>query len=127
LVLINHERGRIDVGDRVRGREDEPFFLSVVTASELPHGVHRAKDRGTRARRSAFVEGVLGAFPLLPIEIATTRMHARLWIDLASVGAPIGVHDLWLAAGAITHDLVIVTSNIREFERVEGLSVEEWS
>lgn len=126
-VLIDHERGNIDLGERVKGREEEPFFLSVVTASELLHGVHRAKDRGTRARRSAFVEGVLGTFPLLPIEIATARMHARLWADLASVGKPIGAHDLWLAAAGITHDLAIVTSNVREFERVEGLSVEDWS
>lgn len=126
-VLIDHERGRIDIGDRVIGREDEPFFLSVVTASELLHGVRRTKDRGTRARRSAFVEGVLGAFPLLPIELATARMHARLWADLASVGRPIGAQDLWLAATAITHDLAIVTSNVREFERLAGLSVEDWS
>jgi tRNA(fMet)-specific endonuclease VapC len=54
-------------------------------------------------------------------------MPARLWADLASVGKPIGAHHLWLAAAAITHDLVIVTSNVREFERVEGLTLEDWS
>ena len=57
-VLIDYERGRVDVEGRIRGREEETFFLSVVTASELLHGVHRAKDPVTRARRTAFVEGV---------------------------------------------------------------------
>jgi len=80
-----------------------------------------------RARRSAFVEGVLGSFPLLPIEIATARMHARLWADLAAQGQLIGVHDLWIAAACLSHGLSLVTSNLREFRRVPGLDVEDWS
>ena len=126
-VLIDHERGRVDLEEHVKGREDEAFFLSVVTASELLHGVHRARDQGVRARRSAFVEGVLGSLPLLPIEIATARMHARLWADLAAQGRPIGAHDLWIAASCLSHGLTLVTSNLREFRRVPGLDVEDWS
>jgi predicted nucleic acid-binding protein len=55
----------MDVAARVEARPDEEFFLSVVTASELLRGVHRAVDRAIRARRSAFVEAVLSEFPLL--------------------------------------------------------------
>ena len=126
-VLIDHERGRVDIEKHVKGRESEGFFLSVITASELLHGVHRAADRGVRARRSAFVEGVLGSFPLLPIEIATARMHARLWADLAAQGQLIGAHDLWIASACLSHGLSLVTSNLREFRRVPGLEVEDWS
>jgi tRNA(fMet)-specific endonuclease VapC len=43
-VLIEHERGRVDLTRRLEDRGEEEFFLSVVTASELLHGVHRAKD-----------------------------------------------------------------------------------
>lgn len=126
-VLIDHERGRVDLEGHVKGRESESFFLSVITASELLHRVHRAGDRGARARRSAFVEGVLGSFPLLPIEIATARMHARLWADLAAQDQLIGAHDLWIAAACLSHGLSLVTSNLREFRRVPGLDVEDWS
>ena len=126
-VLIDHERGKVDLQEHVRGREDEEFFLSVVTASELLHGVHRAGDPGTRARRSAFVEGVLGSFPILPIEVATARMHARLWADLAAQGQPIGAHDLWIAAACLSQRLSVVTCNLREFRKVPGLDVEDWS
>ena len=126
-VLIDHERGRVDLEARIRGREEETFFLSVVTASELLHGVHRAKDPVTRARRTAFVEGVLGSMPLLPVEIATARMHARLWADLVEAGRLIGAHDLWLAAACLTHDLRLATANVREFGRVPALEVEDWS
>jgi len=126
-VLIDHERGRIDLGERVKGREEEVVFLSVVTASELLHGVHRGRDPATRARRSAFVEGVLGSLPLLPIEVATARMHAQLWAELAAGGRLIGAHDLWLAASCLSHGLTLVTCNLREFRQVPGLETEDWS
>ena len=111
----------------IQGREEETFFLSVMTASDLLHGVHRARDPATRARRSAFVEGVLGSIPLLPVEIATARLHARLWADLAEEGCVIGAHDLWLAAACLTHGLRMATANVREFRRVPALVVEDWS
>jgi tRNA(fMet)-specific endonuclease VapC len=125
-VLIAHERGRLDIAAHLDGREDEEFFVSVVTASELLHGVHRAQDASMRARRSAFVEALLERFPLLGIERSTARTHARLWADLAAAGTPVGPNDLWLAATAVTHGLALVTANAREFLRVPGLSVETW-
>lgn len=126
-ILIDQERGRVNLEKRVAGREEEAFYLSVITASELLHGVHRAGDPGRRARRSAFVEGILGTLPILPIEMATARMHARLWADMAAEGRSIGPHDLWIAAACLAHGLDLVTSNLREFRRVPGLRVEDWS
>ena len=125
-VLIEHERGRLDLEPNLRGRESEEFFLSVVTASELLHGVHRARDENIGARRSAWVEAVLERFPLLDVNLATARAHARLWADLASAGRIIGPHDLWLAAACLSHGLSMVTANVRKFERVPGLTVENW-
>lgn len=125
-VLIEHERGRLELEPHLRGRENEEFFLSVVTASELLHGVHRAQDGRTKARRSAWVEAVLERFPLLDVDLTTARAHARLWAELSSTGRLIGPHDLWLAAACLSHGLSMVTANTREFERVPGLTVENW-
>jgi tRNA(fMet)-specific endonuclease VapC len=125
-VLIEHERRRLALDQHLERRSEEELFLSVVTASELLHGVHRAKDAGTRARRSAWVEGILERFPLLPIDLNTARSHAQLWADLAARGLVIGTHDLWLAASCVAHGLTMVTANPREFQRVPGLQVEAW-
>jgi tRNA(fMet)-specific endonuclease VapC len=125
-VLIAHERRELDPAAYVAGREDESFFLSVITVSELLHGVHRAQDPGRRARRSAYVESIIDRFPLLTIDPPTARTHAEVWSKLAAEGRLIGAHDLWLAAAALAHGLSLATANVREFDRVPGLEVEHW-
>lgn len=126
-VVIDHERGRLDLEERISGREDEAFFLSMITVSELLHGVYRAKDRIRRANRSAFVEAIIDRFPLLPIDLPSASVHAELWAELAASGEVIGAHDLWLAAASLAHGLTLATANVREFGRVPGLRFEDWS
>ncbi len=126
-ILIEAERGQLDLERHVASRQDEDSFLSVVTASELLHGVHRATQARQRARRSAFVEGILERFPILPIDLPTARAHAQVWAELAAAGALIGPNDLWLAATCIAHGLTMITANVRDFERVPGLQVESWA
>jgi tRNA(fMet)-specific endonuclease VapC len=126
-ILIEAERGRLSLEPHVARHGEEEAFLSVVTASELLHGVHRATQPDVRARRSAFVEGILERFPLLSVDLACARAHARLWADLRQAGALIGPHDLWLAATCVAHGLTMVTANVREFARVPGLELEVWA
>ncbi len=126
-ILIEAERGRLVLSQHVAPRQEEAFFLSVITASELLHGVHRAVQSRVRTQRAAFVESILERFPLLPVDMATARAHAQVWADMAAAGILIGPHDLWLAATCIAHGLTIVTANVREFTRVPGLAVEVWS
>jgi tRNA(fMet)-specific endonuclease VapC len=126
-ILIEAERGRLHLEPHVARHGDEEAFLSVVTASELLHGVHRATMPDVWARRSAFVEGILERFPLLSVDLACARAHAQLWAELRQAGALIGSHDLWLAATCVAHGLTMVTANVREFARVPGLELETWA
>jgi len=126
-ILIDFERGFIDITPHIKGREQEEFYISVITTSEFLHGVFRAKDLDIRSRRSAFVEGILEQFSIIPIDLPTARIHSQLWADLESQGIMIGLHDLWLAAACVSHGYTLVTSNLREFERVPGLEIECWA
>ena len=125
-ILIAFERGQLDVAARVAGREAEEVFLSVISASELLHGAHRAMDAADRAGRLAFVEAILTRFPVLEIDLEVARAHALLWSSLAQKGEMIGVHDSWIAATCIARHLTLVTGNTREFDRVPGLGIENW-
>ncbi|MFH0795223.1 MAG: type II toxin-antitoxin system VapC family toxin [bacterium] len=126
-VLINLERRDEEIASFIRGREEEDVFVSVISASELLHGLHRAKNADIRSRRLAFVEGVLSAFPILEIDLPAARCHAQLWSELEKRGHKIGIHDSWLAATCLAHGLTLVTGNAREFQRVAGLRVELWT
>lgn len=125
-ILIGVERGHLDITHRIKGREQEEFFISVITVSELLHGVWRAKDTKIKTRRSAFVEAILERFPIFPIDLVTARTHAQLWADLEERGVPIGPHDTWISAVCIAHGYTLVTLNTEEFKRVPGLVVEKW-
>jgi tRNA(fMet)-specific endonuclease VapC len=119
-ILIDAERR----GERLeRALGDEQRAISVVTASELLHGVHRADDEGVRVRRQVFVEHVLASLDPLPVTTPVARSHARLWAHLEQAGQIIGAHDLWIAATALAHGMSLATGNARHFERVPGLSV----
>jgi tRNA(fMet)-specific endonuclease VapC len=101
---------------------DEDVAIAAITASELLHGVHRASP-AYRARREAFVEAVLTAFPPLPFGLLAARAHARIWAELASTGQDVGAHDRIVAATAITAGWRVGTANTRHFERIDGLDI----
>lgn len=126
-VLVEAERGRLDLDGRAEGREDEPFFVSVITVSELLHGVHRATEAGVKARRSAFVEAAIDALPVLPVDVFTARLHAEISAVLLLRGTPVGLHDCWLGATCLAHGLVMVTADRRGFGRIPGLELELWA
>ena len=118
-VLITFERESTSVEALVG---DEERAISVVTVSELLHGVHRARG-ARRARRRAFVEHLLAQLEAVPITEAVARVHAEVWAQLARRGDVVGAHDLWIAATALAHGFGVVTRNDRDFRRVPGLRV----
>ncbi len=98
-------------------------FLSVVTVSELLVGVHHADSEARRLKRSAFVEMVIQAIPVIDFTRDVARIHAEIYSYLAKKGRLIGAHDLIIAATALTHGYALLTANQKEFSRVPGLKV----
>lgn len=90
--------------------------------SELLHGVHRATP-ARRERRRAVVEQILALFAAIPITEPIARIHAEVGAELASRGEPMPIHDLWIAATALSRGLTVATRNRRDFERVRGLQI----
>lgn len=124
-VLIEVERNRLDLSKYVAPSSND-YFISVITVSELLHGLHRTTASSMHSRRKAFIEDVLEQFPILDIDIDIAQKHAQIWAELARAGKIIGMNDLWLAATCLSRHLKLVTYNVREFERVAGLDFEIW-
>jgi tRNA(fMet)-specific endonuclease VapC len=119
-VLVNVERRGPSL-ERALGERERA--ISVITASELLHGVHRATDDRVRSRRQAFVEHLISSIEPLPITTSVARSHAEIWAGLERGGEVIGAHDMWIAATAVSHGMEVATANASEFERVPGLTV----
>lgn len=124
-VLIEAERGRIDLSKYVSASSID-YYVSVITVSELLHGLHRAISSPVYARRKEFINDVLGQFPILDIDLDIAQQHARIWAELSRAGNMIGMNDLWLAASCLSRSLKVATYNVRDFERVSGLNLEIW-
>jgi len=122
-ILVAAERRALRFEALLESLGDEPVAISAVTASELLHGCHRASNAGIRARRSAFVEALLDALPILPFGLAEARLHAEIWAELARRGTMIGPHDLLIAATAMARGYLVASLNQRDFARVAGLQL----
>jgi tRNA(fMet)-specific endonuclease VapC len=99
-------------------------FMSVITKSELLYGVEvsprRAQDAGALAAFLPYVE-------VLDFPDAAALHYAEIRADLKKRGALIGANDLLIAAHARCLGLTLVTNNTAEFERVKGLTLENWT
>lgn len=125
-VLVTLERGTYGLEKLSTGRESEPFGISVVTISELLHGVHRADSEKRRLMRGAFVEKIIQTFPLYSFDLNAARIYAKLWANLAKKGVTIGAHDLMIASTAIALGFSVVTTDVRDYSKVKEVHVEKF-
>jgi predicted nucleic acid-binding protein len=125
-VFIDAENGRFDLTALNDYTEYGEAFISAITVSELLTGVHMAKNTAIRIKRSAFVDAVLSGVPALDFTEEVARTYAELYAHfLKKRTKPSStVHDLQIAATAITYGYAVLTSNVNDFKKVPGLIVE---
>jgi tRNA(fMet)-specific endonuclease VapC len=98
--------------------------VSVVTVLELRQGAEGSQQRGLAHSR---LDDFLGPMLVLSFEEADALVAARIRAQLFRLGRPIGDLDSLIAAQALARDLIVVTNNVSEFERVPDLSIENWA
>ena len=108
---------------RVVAHSGGSLAFSVVVVHELYYGAYKSQrvDHNLEAVRL-----LLRSFPVLELDQPDAVAAGEIRATLARRGKPIGPLDLLLAGQAKARDLTMVTNNIREFERVPGLRVEDW-
>ena len=109
---------------RIVSTAPEDRTTSSVTLAELLFGAFRAGSRS--AEYLSRIRGALPANPFVPFDDAAAEEYGRIRAYLEDRGTPIGHEDTQIAAIALANGLTIVTGNTRHFERVPGLSVENW-
>ena len=97
--------------------------ISAVTHMELVFGAERSS---APLANLQVVEGFCARLQVLPFDMAARAQTAQIRAALAAKGTPIGPYDTMIAGHARSLALVLVTNNLREFERVEGLRTANW-
>ncbi|MCY4017100.1 MAG: type II toxin-antitoxin system VapC family toxin [Gammaproteobacteria bacterium] len=104
---------------------EDQLCMSFVTYAELLKGAERS-DRKDRVLHS--LEQLIRQVPVLyDANQALCQHYAQQSTRLKSAGTPIGANDLWIACHALAEDTVLVTHNTREYMRIDGLRVEDWT
>ena len=120
IYAIN-QRSR-SVVDRLKHEGRGNLAVSTIVAAELAFGVEKSVRSDTKQMLQLF----LSSLHVLPWGESAIWHYARQRKSLRQAGTPIGEMDLLIASQALGEDLVLVTNNTREFERVEGLKLENW-
>lgn len=104
-------------------RHHGQMCISTITLMELIYGAERS---AAAERNLSVIEGFAARLEVLDYDHRAAAHSGQLRAELARAGTPIGPYDQMIAGHARSLGLVLVTNNLREFERVPGLRVEDW-
>ncbi|MDZ7856835.1 type II toxin-antitoxin system VapC family toxin [Sphaerotilus sp.] len=116
-------RGAPGIDQRLLALDADDWCISAVTHSELRYGLAL---RPEALRLARMVEAFLQTATTAPWDAAAAEVHGRLRAALRQRGTPIGDFDEMIAAHALALGAVLVTDNVRHFEQVPGLVIENW-
>jgi len=114
------------VAERINAlRTDDDLCMSFFTYAELLKGAERSTRKPEVLRK---LDRLTRQIPVAyKVGRTLCEHYAVQFTRLKSAGTPIGANDLWIACHALAEDAILVTNNIREFERVSGLRLENWA
>ncbi|MFM2450897.1 MAG: hypothetical protein RIS44_3347 [Pseudomonadota bacterium] len=117
-------KGESGVLAAVKATRPQQIAISVVTQMEIEYGLLL---NAARAKKLApLLDAFLASIHILPFEEVDAKACASVRAALREQGQPIGPYDSQIAGTALARGLVVVTSNLGEFQRVGGLRVENW-
>jgi tRNA(fMet)-specific endonuclease VapC len=122
-ILIAAIKGQPDVAEKLAGIAASDILLSSIVLGELEFGVEKS---AYPERNRARIFEIASKIELVGINANTSSHYGKVRAALEKAGTPIGANDTWIAAQAMAESLTLVTDNLREFSRVNGLKIENW-
>ncbi len=109
---------------KVKRHEPHQIKISTVTVAELEYGASKSE---YRQKNRIAILNFLSAFDIIPFDDKDAETYGQIRADLERRGKVIGPYDMQIAAQALAKDFILVTNNTKEFERVEGIEIEDWT
>jgi len=122
IFLINHKYPQ--VGRRLARQKVGAVAVSTITTAELWHGVENS---ARKEQNQAALGKFLLPLEVLPFDEKAAQAYGNIRCQLERMGKVIGAMDLLIAAHAVSSGAVLVSQNLREFQRVPELKLEDWT
>ena len=111
-----------ELGDRFNRLADQ-LCISSITLAELHYGVEKS---ARRLENLQAVEQFVARLEVMSFSPRAAAHHGQIRAELERAGRPVGAYDMLIGAHARSEGLTVVTNNMREFDRMPGLRVENW-
>lgn len=98
--------------------------ISIITLMELYYGAYKSQKLASNLGKVKHLEATL---EIIPLGKESAEVFAMLKADLEKAGTALDDFDLVLAACALSHDLTLVTNNVKHFKRIDGLKLDNWT
>ena len=118
------KKGNKKLIEKISKQEYGSLALSSITLAELEYGAENSSN--PELNRSVFL-GVASAINVIDFDDNCAYEYGKIRHRLKIKGTPIGPMDMLIAATAKANNLIVVTNNTKEFDRVEGLKVQDWT
>jgi len=121
-ICVYFLKGQFELDKRIEKAEAENCFVSEITVAELKFGAENSEKKGENRKT---VNDFVSKFTIIPI-FNSLDVYAKEKARLRKKGVPLDDFDLLIGATAISNGLILVSRNISDFERLEGIDIENW-
>ena len=122
-MCIYAQKNNPNVIAQIKNNFSQGLAISSITLAELEYGVQASTNI---EKNTISLMKFLSIVDVLPFDSGAAIEYGKICADLRKKGTPIGTMDMLISAHAKSENLIVVTHNTREFERVEGLQLEDW-
>jgi tRNA(fMet)-specific endonuclease VapC len=126
VIIAAERRGHTvrEILEQVKAAQGEmEISVSVVTIAELVHGAYRTKTQAQQQRRLEFIERLSSDVPVHPVTLDIARLAGRVEGQQEALGIQLAFEDLLIGSTALHLGYEVATLNLRDFQRIPGLSV----
>nr|WP_294950481.1 type II toxin-antitoxin system VapC family toxin [uncultured Mucilaginibacter sp.] len=122
-ICIYLLKGLFAISEKIEAIGQDKFFLSEITIAELKFGAANSDFPDKNAEKIALLQQM---FKVIPI-FNSLDIYAREKSRLKKTGRILDDFDLLIGATAISNDLILITRNVSDFERLDGIEIENWT
>ena len=121
-ICVYFLKGLYNLDQKIAKAETENCFVSEITIAELKFGVENSENK---EKNQKTVDDFVSKFTIIPI-FNSLDIYAKEKARLRKKGNPLDDFDLLIGSTAISNNLILVTRNVSDFERLDGIEIENW-